>query len=75
MNKLEIRSLFKQSIENTSGFNGDINDCVEIIDSLKKEKIVLKTEVVSLSELANWDFDKDTGNFFHSSGKFFKFFE
>lgn len=73
MNKLEIRSLFKQSIENTSGFNGDINDCVEIIDSLKKEKIVLKTEVVSLSELANWDFDKDTGNFFHSSGKFFSY--
>lgn len=70
--EITIRSLLKKSNENIFGFNGDINDCTEIINAFS-EKIVLKTEVIPLSELINWDFDNDTGNFFHSSGKFFSY--
>lgn len=72
MKKDVLRPLLKKSLKEISGINGDIKNCYSIIESYQNN-IVLDVEEIALSKIKNWDFDPTSGDFFHSSGKFFRY--
>ena len=72
MKEETLKPLLAKSLTEICGINGDEKDCEAIIKSFQKN-IVLNVEKIALSEIKNWEFDRRSGDFFHISGKFFRY--
>ena len=59
-----------KSYRSKTGFNGNIADILSIIDD-SKDNLFLSTSIIPLSDLDEWGFEKNSGNFIHSSNRFF----
>ncbi len=59
-----------ESLDTTDGVLGDISSIKHIISSAQ-EKIIFKTNIVSINSLKDWEFNTSTGNFIHKSKRFF----
>ena len=70
--KIDIKYELNKSIKALHGINGDISDISNIIN-VSQESGLLETKIISLLEIPEWNFDNKTGNFIHSSGKFFSY--
>ncbi len=70
MKNIEFSRELAKSYNSKNGCNGNINDILSIIKE-SHEKSFLSTSIIPLSELHEWNFEKETGNFSHSSKRFF----
>lgn len=66
-----INKELKKSDESEIGFNGSTEDILQLIESFQTNS-VLNVKTIDISNLSEWKFDKEVGDFVHKSGKFFK---
>ncbi len=65
-----ILHLINESLNTIDSDSGDIATIIKTI-SRAQEKIIFKTNIVSINSLKDWKFNSSTGNFSHKSNRFF----